>query len=74
MGYKNNIKILRDVADAWFEVLSLFINVALWFMKRAAWISSKDEVRETDAKQIHTSLRKAAGIFIFIKENIGKNF
>lgn len=40
-------------------------------MKKAAWISSKDEVNESDAKQIHTLLRKAAGIFKFILVNSG---
>nr|AEE63624.1 unknown [Dendroctonus ponderosae] len=67
-----NINETIDVADSWFEVLSICVNVALWYMKRGAWISSKDEVRETEAKQIHSALRKAAGIFIFVKENIEK--
>lgn len=47
------------------------MNTALWYMKKSAWISSKDEVNEADAKQIHTMLRKAAGIFKFILENVG---
>lgn len=47
------------------------MNIALWYMKKSAWISSKDEVKEADAKQIHTMLRKAAGIFKFILENVG---
>lgn len=50
------------------------MNFALWYMKRAAWISSKDEVLERDAKQIHTALRKAAGIFEYVLQNIGDSY
>lgn len=58
--------------DSWFEALSICTNFALWYMKRAAWISAKDEVLENDAKQIHTALRKAAGIFQYVMENVGE--
>lgn len=40
-------------------------------MKRAAWISSKEEVNKTNAKQMYSILKKAAVIFVFIKENMG---
>ncbi|KAI6188322.1 BRO1 domain-containing protein [Aphelenchoides besseyi] len=56
-------------ADSWFEVLSMCVNMAIFYMKKAAFISAKDEVREVDAKQIHTALRKAAGIFVFVLKN-----
>jgi len=46
--------------------------MALWLMKRAAWLSGHDDVREADAKYIHTSLRKAAGIFLYVKSNADK--
>ena len=36
-------------------------------MKHGAWNSAKDEVRDSEAKTIHTCLRKAAGLFEFIK-------
>uniref|UniRef100_A0A915CLV4 BRO1 domain-containing protein n=1 Tax=Ditylenchus dipsaci TaxID=166011 RepID=A0A915CLV4_9BILA len=61
-----------EIGDVWFEVLNICINLALWYMKRAAWISAKDDVREPDAKQIHTALRRAAGIFEFVKLNTDK--
>lgn len=61
----------RTAADSWFEVLNVCVNVALWYMKRAAWISGKDDVRETEAKEVHTALRKAAGIFEYVLENSG---
>lgn len=47
--------------------------MAIWYMKRGASVSSKDEVNEVDAKKIHTALRKAAGIFEFILNNRGNS-
>lgn len=40
-------------------------------MKRAAWLSAKDDVSDLDAKRIHTALRAAAGIFQFVLDNRG---
>jgi hypothetical protein len=45
--------------------------MAIWYMKRAAFLSSKDDVSELDAKRVHTALRKAAGIFQFVLEHRG---
>ncbi|CAD5225029.1 unnamed protein product [Bursaphelenchus okinawaensis] len=59
-------------SDSWFEVLNLCINIAIWYMKRAAFLSSGDEVSDLDSKNIHTSLRKAAGIFDYVSQNADK--
>jgi len=59
--------------DALFEALNMLINVALWFTKHAAKIAgAKDEPSMDEAKEVHKCLRKAAGIFKFIKENVGR--
>ncbi|KAI6242736.1 BRO1 domain-containing protein [Aphelenchoides fujianensis] len=58
-----------ESSDAWFEVLSMLMNFGFFYTKKAAVISAKDEVREIDAKNIHTALRKAAGIFDYVLAN-----
>lgn len=65
------MSIIRESSDFWFETLNVCINVSLWYMKKAALISSKDEVNHDDAKQIHTLLSTAAGIFKFVLNNTG---
>ena len=47
--------------------------MGLWHMKRAAWISAKDDVNDIDAKNIYRSLRRAAGLFQFVLFNTGKS-
>ncbi|KAJ9588350.1 hypothetical protein L9F63_018276 [Diploptera punctata] len=49
--------------DCMFEAANITCNVAIWFMKHAALIASKDDITMDEAKDVHTSLRKAAGIF-----------
>ena len=43
------------------------MNVAFWFMKHAAMLAVKAEVKMEEAKEVHTSLRKAAGLFLFVQ-------
>ena len=63
----------RKCDDALFEALNMLINVALWYTKHAAKIAgAKDEPSMDEAKETHTCLRKAAGIFKYIKENVGR--
>uniref|UniRef100_A0A914WKG6 BRO1 domain-containing protein n=1 Tax=Plectus sambesii TaxID=2011161 RepID=A0A914WKG6_9BILA len=61
-----------ELSDSWFEVLNMSINMALWYTKHAARVAGRDEVSEAQAKEVHTSLRKAAGLFQFVKENASK--
>uniref|UniRef100_A0A0N5AKY0 BRO1 domain-containing protein n=1 Tax=Syphacia muris TaxID=451379 RepID=A0A0N5AKY0_9BILA len=60
------------VSDSWFEAINMCVNMALWLTKSAAWTAGKDEVYEGDAKRVHTALRRAAGIFIFVQDNKDK--
>ena len=50
------------------------VNMALWLAKHAAWTAGKDEVREGEAKRVHTALRRAAGMFIFVQNIKGVGF
>uniref|UniRef100_A0A0N5CH64 BRO1 domain-containing protein n=1 Tax=Strongyloides papillosus TaxID=174720 RepID=A0A0N5CH64_STREA len=60
------------VSDAWYEVLSVIFNMALFYSKHAAYLSAKDDVNDVEAKKIHTCLRKAAGLFQFCQDNSEK--
>lgn len=53
--------------DAIYEVANMSCNVAFWYMKHASVIASKDDITMAEAKEVHTSLRKAAGIFKLIE-------
>uniref|UniRef100_A0AC35UFQ8 BRO1 domain-containing protein n=1 Tax=Rhabditophanes sp. KR3021 TaxID=114890 RepID=A0AC35UFQ8_9BILA len=52
-----------SVADAWFEILSMCVNMALYLMKHSAYLSQKEDMNEEECKIIFKSLRKAAGLF-----------
>merc|ERR1712126_696484 len=56
--------------DAAFEVANMLMNVAFWHMKHAAMIAAKDDLKIEEAKDIHTSLRKAAGLINFVKDTL----
>ncbi|XP_068084611.1 BRO1 domain-containing protein BROX [Anabrus simplex] len=53
--------------DTVFEVANMSCNVALWYMKHASMIAAKDDITMDEAKEVHKSLRKAAGIFRFVQ-------
>jgi len=57
-------------ADAVFESASLLMDVAFWFMKHSAMLASRAEVKMEEAKEVHTSLRKAAGIILFVQDTL----
>ncbi|KAF7256231.1 hypothetical protein EG68_06562 [Paragonimus skrjabini miyazakii] len=59
--------------DALFEVCSMLFTVALWLTKHAAKVAAKDEVSQDEAKDVHLSLRQAAGIFLVLKEKYTQN-
>ena len=56
--------------DAVHEVASMVLNVALWFMKHAASLVAKPEVKMEEAKEVHTSLRKGAGLVKFVQDTL----
>ncbi|CAK8692384.1 unnamed protein product [Clavelina lepadiformis] len=55
--------------DAEFDFINMGINVALWHTKHAAKLAAQAEIKMEDAKEIHTSLKKAAGLFKEFKDN-----
>lgn len=50
-----------------FELISICYEYALWLMKHASWIASQDKVDMESAKQVHSSLKRAAGVLTFIQ-------
>lgn len=57
-------------ADAAWEGASILMDVAFWYMKHAGMMAVKAEVKMEEAKEVHTSLKKAAGLFLFIQDNL----
>jgi len=57
-------------ADAVFEVGSIMMNTGFWFMKHAAMLAAKPEISMDEAKAVHTSLKKAAGIIKFVQDTL----
>ncbi|XP_051849313.1 BRO1 domain-containing protein BROX isoform X1 [Antechinus flavipes] len=55
--------------DAVFELISMAFNVALWYTKYASRLAGKENITEDEAKEVHRSLKIAAGIFKHLKEN-----
>ncbi|EDV29140.1 uncharacterized protein TRIADDRAFT_19406 [Trichoplax adhaerens] len=62
-------RITVNTSDGIFELASMLINVAIWHMKRASCLAESGSLTMDDAKDIHKSLRIAAGLFQFVKEN-----
>lgn len=56
--------------DSVFELISILFEYGLWLMKHATWIASKDVIDMESAKQVHNSLKRAAGIFSFIQTHL----
>ncbi|KAM9552041.1 BRO1 domain-containing protein BROX-like isoform 2-T2 [Salvelinus alpinus] len=54
--------------DAIFELVSMAFNVAIWHTKFASRLAGKENVTEVEAKDVHRSLKFAAGIFKHLKE------
>ncbi|KAK3741275.1 hypothetical protein QZH41_012577 [Actinostola sp. cb2023] len=63
-------KILSCVADAVFELMSMCINVALWLTKHAAKVAGKEDITMDEAKEVHTCLRTAGGMFQYVKDSL----
>ncbi|XP_078068283.1 BRO1 domain-containing protein BROX [Mustelus asterias] len=54
--------------DAIFDLVSMEFNIALWHTKYASRLAGKEDITVDEAKDVHRSLRTAAGIFKHIKE------
>ena len=53
-----------------FQVASMIMNSALWFMKHAAMLAARPEPAMEEAKEVHTCLRKAAGLVKFVQDSL----
>ncbi|RWS24291.1 BRO1 domain-containing protein BROX-like protein [Leptotrombidium deliense] len=58
--------------DAIFELISICQEYGIWLMKRASAVAGKDEIKMEEAKEVHTCLRKAAGVFSNVIPEIDK--
>ncbi|KAL3872657.1 hypothetical protein ACJMK2_035872 [Sinanodonta woodiana] len=56
--------------DTVFECASMLINLALWHTKHAAKLAAQEQPNMDDAKEIHTCLKTAAGIFSYVKNDL----
>ncbi|XP_002737970.2 BRO1 domain-containing protein BROX-like, partial [Saccoglossus kowalevskii] len=66
MGYEPSSQ-----QDVIFEMSHMLINIGLWYTKHASKVAGEhEEVSMDDAKDCHTCLKTAAGIFNFVKENL----
>ncbi|CAH8495492.1 unnamed protein product [Schistosoma rodhaini] len=54
-------------SDSIFELYSILFNVALWYTKHAAKVASNENVSEDEAKDVHLSLKTAAGLFNLLR-------
>ncbi|VDM78389.1 unnamed protein product, partial [Strongylus vulgaris] len=61
-----------EQSDAWFEALNLIECMAIWLTKHAAWVAGKDDVREVEAKECLSCLRRAAGMFAYVGANLNR--
>ncbi|KAA0185321.1 hypothetical protein HAZT_HAZT003254 [Hyalella azteca] len=53
---------LRSQFDAIFELVSVLQNAAFWYFKHAAKVAAQDDVSSDEAKEVHRSLRRGAGL------------
>ena len=56
--------------DAAFEAANMMMNFAFWHMKHAAMLASKPDLDMEEAKNVHTSLRKAGGLIKFVQDTL----
>ena len=65
-----NIFLCSVHSDAVFELVSTVMNVAIWHTKHAAVLAGKDDISMEEAKEVHRSLKMAAGMFLNMKESL----
>ncbi|XP_063588904.1 BRO1 domain-containing protein BROX-like [Penaeus indicus] len=54
--------------DAIFELVSVLQNAAFWYMKHASKVAAQEEVSMDEAKIVHRSLRRGAGLLKYAQE------
>ena len=48
----------------------MVMNVAIWHTKHAAVVAGKDDISMEEAKEVHRSLKMAAGMFLNVRESL----
>ncbi|XP_047495791.1 BRO1 domain-containing protein BROX-like [Penaeus chinensis] len=54
--------------DAIYELVSVLQNAAFWYMKHASKVAAQEEVSMDEAKIVHRSLRRGAGLLKYAQE------
>lgn len=54
--------------DAVFELVSVLQNAAFWYMKHASKIAGQEDVSMDEAKMVHRSLRRGAGLLKYAQD------
>ncbi|XP_068217945.1 BRO1 domain-containing protein BROX-like [Palaemon carinicauda] len=54
--------------DAVFELVSILQNAAFWYMKHASKIAAQEDVSMDEAKIVHRSLRRGAGLLKYAQD------
>ncbi|KAK8399365.1 hypothetical protein O3P69_003465 [Scylla paramamosain] len=54
--------------DAIYELVSVLQNTAFWYMKHASKIAAQEEVSMDEAKLVHRSLRRGAGLLKYAQD------
>lgn len=54
--------------DAVYELVSVLQNTAFWYMKHASKIAAQEEVSMDEAKLVHRSLRRGAGLLKYAQD------
>ncbi|XP_031575308.1 BRO1 domain-containing protein BROX-like [Actinia tenebrosa] len=57
-------------ADSVFELMSMCMNIAMWYTKHAAKVAAKEDISMEEAKEVHSCLRTAGGLFQFVKDSL----
>lgn len=57
----------QALPDSYYELVSIITDFALWYTKKASFISSNEGLSEDEAKDVFRYLRQAAGIFLKAK-------
>ncbi|XP_067941535.1 BRO1 domain-containing protein BROX-like [Watersipora subatra] len=60
----------QEQYDCVFELLNMAFNIGLWYTKHASKCAGKDDPSMEEAKEIHSSLKKATGVFMYIKAQV----
>lgn len=55
--------------DTVFELICICYEYALWLMKHSSSLAAKEDITMDEAKEVHKSLRKAAGVLTVIQKD-----